>query len=582
MLRVQCNAGPRATAAAHGRLRPPGRACVDDAGRDVYIHAMADESLLSNRTLPSDSVEQALVRAARTLTMSLKVADVCDAILDAIHDVFGAASSWILLHDASTASLTTASVRGLGSAAFDGLAVPADAGLLGLAFQSRRTVFVPAVTDEERWYDPARVRNSGLASVFMVPLIQRDQALGVVGLDSPRFSAERPPTQTDHARLEAFAAQAAIAVANARLYEASERDRRKLHALLLERRQLRGQVDHLEEAVRTAGAFGVIKGQDAAFTRVIEQAQLVAPGDTTVLLFGETGTGKELLARLVHQRSRRAQGPFVAVNCAALPDSLVESELFGHEKGAFTGALARKPGKFEIANRGTLFLDEIGDLPLEAQAKLLRVLQDGQVQRVGGTQAVPVDVRVIAATNRDLEAFVAERAFRADLFYRLHVFPIRIPPLRDRQQDIVLLARHFLEQFETKFRRPALSFSPGAIQRLRGHDWPGNVRELRNVIERAVILSKDKVVPADAIALPRAIHRPAAPRPSPEALPTETPDTLMAIERRAILAALEASNWRVSGPLGAGHSLGLKPTTLHARMKRLGIARPGAPDPSRK
>ncbi len=529
---------------------------------------MTDELQGGESSPPADGVEYALVKAARTLTMSLQLADVCDAVLMAIDDVFGATSSWILLHDEDPARLRTVAARGRGSAAFEGLAVPADTGILGLAFQSRRVVYVPTVVEEDRWYDAARVKSSGLKSVFMVPLIHRDRALGVMGLDSPRFSAERPPTPTDHARLEAFAAQAAIAVANARLYEASERDRRKLRALLQERRRLRGQVDHLEEAVRTAGVFGDIKGEDVAFTRVIDQAQLVAPGDTTVLLLGETGTGKELLARLVHQESRRSRGPFVAVNCASLPESLVESELFGHEKGAFTGALGRKPGKFEIANRGSLFLDEIADLPLAAQAKLLRVLQDGQVQRVGGTQAVGVDVRVIAATNRNLESSVAEGVFRADLFYRLNVFPIRIPPLRDRPGDIVLLARHFLGQFATKLRRPPLEFAPEALQRLRGHLWPGNVRELQNVVERAVILARDRVVSADAIAIPTA-----AVTPPPELQPPETPETLAAVESRAIRAALEGANWRISGPLGAARILGLKPTTLHARMKRQGIRR---------
>lgn len=533
---------------------------------------MVEEPLEGRRASRTDSVEQALVKAARTLTMSLQVADVCEAVLDAIHDVFSAASSWILLHDHAAGLLKTACARGLGTAAFDGLAVPADAGILGLAFQSHQVVFVPTVTDEERWYDSARVKTSGLVSVFMVPLVHREQAIGVIGLDSPRFSAEFPPTQTDHARLEAFAAQAAIAVANARLYEASERDRRRLRALLEERRQLRGQVDHLEEAVRTAGAFGDIKGADPAFTSVLEQAELVAPGDTTVLLLGETGTGKELLARLVHRRSRRAQGPFVAVNCAALPESLVESELFGHERGAFTGATDRKLGKFEIANRGSLFLDEVGDLPLDAQAKLLRVLQDGLVERVGGTRAARVDVRVIAATNKDLETRVTQGAFRADLFYRLSVFPIRIPPLRDRPGDIVLLARHFLQQFEIRFRKPSLDFTAGALDRLCRHEWPGNVRELQNVIERAVILSSDRVVAADAIAVPRTEEKRRSESP-----PTQNADTLAKIERRAILAALESSNWRVSGPLGASRALGLKPTTLHARMKKLGIHRPATP-----
>jgi formate hydrogenlyase transcriptional activator len=406
-------------------------------------------------------------------------------------------------------------------------------------------------------------------SVFMVPLVWRERAVGVVGLDSPRFSADSVPTPADRERLEAFAAQAAIAVVNARLYEASERDRRRLRALVHERRQLRGRVTHLEEVVRTAGAFGDIVGEDAAFTTALDQARLVAPGDTTVLLLGETGTGKELLARFIHEQSRRAKGPFVAVNCAALPEALVESELFGHEKGAFTGAVAAKPGKFEIAHHGTLFLDEVGDLPLEAQAKLLRVLQDGQVQRVGSTRSAGVDVRVIAATNQDLEAAIAAHRFRSDLFYRLHVFPIRIPPLRERPGDVLLLARYFLGRVAVRLGRPPLELARGAADRLKAWPWPGNVRELQNVIERAVILSRRPVVESEAVVL--------ATLPAANPAAPDGEKTLAAIERDAISAALEATNWRISGPRGAARLLGLKPTTLHARMKKHGLRRPPTP-----
>jgi formate hydrogenlyase transcriptional activator len=500
-------------------------------------------------------IQAALVRAARVLTMSLDVGAVCDAVLGAIEEVFGATSCWILLHDEQANRLLTASARGPGSEVFRDLEVPPDVGILGLAFTSRQVVFVPDVKEEDRWYNAARVQASGLLSVFMLPLVYREKAIGVVGLDSPRFSFESAPTATDRGLLEAFAAQAAIAVANARLYEASERDRHRLRALLQERRQLRGQVDHLQAAIRTTGAFGEIVGKDAGFTQALEQARLVAAADTTVLLLGETGTGKELLARHIHQRSRRASGPFVAVNCAALPEALVESELFGHEKGAFTGALATKLGKFEIA--------------LEAQAKLLRVLQDGQLQRVGGTRSIRVDVRVVGATNQDLQAAIAAHRFRSDLFYRLNVFPIRIPPLRDRPGDIVLLADHFLAVVAAKLGRPPLELAPAAADRLKTCRWPGNVRELQNVIERAVILSPGDVVAGDAI-----VVTPGSPAVDPRS--ADAGRTLAAIERDAILAVLEATNWRISGPHGAARTLGLKPTTLHARMKKLGLRRPAA------
>ena len=319
----------------------------------------------------------------------------------------------------------------------------------------------------------------------------------------------------------------------------------------------------------------------------------VASADVTVLLLGETGTGKELVARALHEQSRRKHRPFVAVNCAAMPEHLVESELFGHEKGAFTGAVSRKPGKFELADGGTLFLDEIGDLPLSAQSKLLRVLQDGRFERVGGISQVGVDVRIVAATNHDLALRVAEKQFRDDLFYRLSVFPIRVPPLRERTGDVALLARHFGARCAERLRRRISGIEESALARLEQYGWPGNVRELQNVIERAVLLASGRAIAADDLRLEAAlvpsVHaaveaEPATPVSAVRAphagaaddAASDGPATLASAERRAILEALGRAGGRVSGPRGAAMLLGLRPTTLHAKMKKLGVRREDA------
>jgi formate hydrogenlyase transcriptional activator len=397
--------------------------------------------------------------------------------------------------------------------------------------------------------------------------VVRDHTLGVVGLDSPRFTSESPPGPLDVARLEAFAAQAAIGIANAQLYEASEHDRQRLSALLDERRGLKRRVARLQEEVKATREEIEVIGDSASFKEVMRLADLVAAGDTTVLLLGETGTGKDLLARRIHARSPRAGGPFVPVNCAAMPEGLVESELFGHERGAFTHAVARKAGKFEIADGGTLFLDEVGDLPGDAQGKLLRVLQDSTIERVGATRPFKVNVRVIAATNRNLEDAILARTFRSDLFFRLSVFPITLPALRERADDIPVFARHLLRVFAARLNKPAREVSAEAMEMLAAYHWPGNVRELQNVIERAVILSSGPVVSPDGIWLPAT----APPAPAASAV-----KTLADADRHAILAALDASAWRISGARGAAEKLGTRPTTLHAKMKKLGIRRPKA------
>jgi transcriptional regulator with GAF, ATPase, and Fis domain len=312
---------------------------------------------------------------------------------------------------------------------------------------------------------------------------------------------------------------------------------------------------------------GGILGVSDPLRKALRQAELVARADTTVLLLGETGTGKELFARLIHERSGRAGRPFVALNCAALPEGLIESELFGHERGAFTGALTRKPGKFELAHRGTLFLDEIGDLPPEAQAKLLRVLEDRHVQRVGGIEPVAVDVRVVAATNKDLDPAGTRGGFRADLYYRLSVFPVFLPTLRERPEDIPVLARHFVEQSARRLGRDVRGVTDAALARLAGYPWPGNVRELQNVIERAVILAPGPQIDDRDILWrdPGAARGPL--RDSGQVV------SFAHSQRETILQALLASNGKVSGRAGAAERLQLKPTTLHAKMRKLGIRR---------
>jgi formate hydrogenlyase transcriptional activator len=521
------------------------------------------------------SIEVALVEAARALSSRLDVNGVAAALLQAVDDVFGAASSWVLLLDPLGRRLRTVASRGPQAHAFRDVAMPTDGGIMGLAFSSRKMVFVPDAQADDRWFDMARVYQTDLRSVLVVPLIAQDRAIGVVGLDAPQFGVGNPPAAGDVARLEALAAQAAVAIANAQLYEASERDRRRLTALLNERRGLRRRMASLEEDVRAAYTLPELVGESAIWKETVRLADVVAAADTTVLLLGETGTGKELLARRIHEQSGRAAGPFVAVNCAALPDALVESDLFGHEKGAFTNAVARKLGKFELADGGTLFLDEVGELPGEAQAKLLRVLQDSKVERVGGTTPVSVDIRLIAATNTDLESALAGKSFRSDLYFRLSVFPVTLPALRERRSDVPLLARHFARMFARKLARPASEVSDQAVQRLLAYAWPGNVRELQNVMERAAILSTTTVVQPDAIWLPRRRLGPAL-----ETRPAAV-TTLAEADRRAILAALEACRWRISGAGGAAEKLGAKPTTLHAKMKKLGIRRPAnaAPRP---
>jgi len=306
-----------------------------------------------------------------------------------------------------------------------------------------------------------------------------------------------------------------------------------------------------------------IVGESDSLRYVMSRVEQVAETDATVVLFGETGTGKELLARAIHKRSKRRDKPFVVVNCATLPGALIESELFGRERGAFTGAHATQIGRFELANRGTLFLDEIGELPLELQPKLLRVLQTGQLERLGSPRTIEVDVRVIAATNRDLLEEVRQARFRRDLFYRLNVFPVTLPSLRDRREDIGLLVHHLVERHARALRKRIDSVPPAVIHALESYDWPGNIRELENVIQRAIILSTGHTLEVKDAWLPCV-----------EEASASGGTTLVEVERRHIMHILEACRWRIEGPGGAAQILALKSSTLRSRMLKLGIARP--------
>lgn len=320
----------------------------------------------------------------------------------------------------------------------------------------------------------------------------------------------------------------------------------------------RDDVSHPEQEERD-----LIVGDSDALRYVMFRVDQVAATTATVLLFGETGTGKELVARAVHRRSPRRNRPMVVVNCAALPANLIESELFGRERGAFTGAHASQIGRFELANRGTIFLDEVGELPLELQPKLLRVLQEGQVERLGSPRTVDVDVRVIAASNRDLTEEVRQGRFRRDLYYRLNVFPITLPCLRDRPEDISVLVRHLVKRLSRTLQKRIDSIPSQVMQLLESYDWPGNVRELENVLQRAIILS-----PSTTLALGEAWM------PAPQEPQTGSAVTLVDMERRHIRGVLDATRWRIEGPTGAAQLLGLKPSTLRSRMLKLGIVRP--------
>jgi formate hydrogenlyase transcriptional activator len=394
------------------------------------------------------------------------------------------------------------------------------------------------------------MKEYGIESVCCVPLITRRGPLGAlyVGSAQPDAFSEKDVTLLGHT-----SAPIAIALENARMYE--EVTERNAH--LIDEKQ------YLERELNNE--FAEIIGTSVALRRVLKSVKTVAPADSTVLLLGETGTGKELIAHAIHNLSPRRDRTFVRMSVAAMPPGLLESELFGHEKGAFTGATARRTGRLELAHHGTLFLDEVGDIPVEIQPKLLRVLQEREFERLGSTRTQRVDVRIIAATNRDLVQMVEDGSFRSDLYYRLNVFPMTIPPLRERVDDIPALALHFARQCSRKMGRQVPSIPEKVMDELKRWSWPGNIRELQNFIERAVILSGPSLVLPPQDVQPKARHAVASAKPAA---------TFHQAERDAILRALRESHGVIGGPTGAAARLGLNRTTLHSKMQRLGIQRP--------
>src|SRR5579863_4324186 len=438
---------------------------------------------------------------------------------------------------------------------------------IGSASERTKTVFrtgKPLIaTKEEVAADP----QGALAnlSLCLYPLIIRDRVLGVLGFGS---SDENAFPEDDLSFFSQVANQIALAVENSLAYgQVSElKDR------------LAQENVYLESEIRSELYFEEIVGNSEPLRHVLQEIEIVAPADSTVLIYGETGTGKELIARALHNLSSRKSNAFVKLNCAAIPTGLLESELFGHEKGAFTGAITQRVGRFELANRGTIFLDEIGEIPLELQPKLLRVLQEREFERLGSTRTLRTDARLIAATNRDLDAMVHDQKFREDLFYRLNVFPLRVPPLRERPEDIPLLVRHFTQQFARRMNKDIESIPSETMNALCEYHWPGNIRELQNVIERAVILSSGpllRVATGDFKTNGASAAKPES--PARAGAPGNMQRVLEETERKQILAALEACGWIVAGPNGAANRLGIKRSTLQVRMQKLGISRTNRP-----
>ncbi len=500
------------------------------------------EKLLADK----DAEIRALIDASRKITSSLNVEEVLLSIQQSARRLLNAKSSSVILLDSSGEYLQIASSTGAKEDEVKGLRFPSDKGIAGWVIQHREPVMVDDVETDNRFY--AQIdQQSGYRTqrIICAPMIFRGQMLGVIEVLNYDLSGRLPASGME--LFSTFADLAAVALKNAISFD-----------------DLSHNYKLLSEQARTEGIYSSGNGKMRA---VYEMCSKVAPLESTVFLRGESGTGKELLADLIHSQSGRRDKPMVKVNVAALPDNLVESELFGHEKGAFTGAVGRKKGKFELADRGTIFLDEIGELRLDTQVKLLRFLQEHTFERIGGNETIKVDVRIIAATNRNMEQAVGSGLFRTDLFYRLNVVPLEIPPLRQRTEDIPLLVSFFIDKFNTELKRKVEGVAPDALERFLLHGWPGNIRELENIIERIMVMREQGIIqsediPAEIAAAAAGPARHATDREQP------SPSGLHDMEQQLIRETLEANGFNQSR---SARKLGITLNQLRYRIKRYGI-----------
>jgi formate hydrogenlyase transcriptional activator len=514
----------------------------------------------------AQSVHQQLKAERDRLGLLLDVNNAVVSVLD-LHDLLKAVSDALrrlMPHEYASLSLYDAETDSLQIHALDfpvskgmlqeGLKVPVEGSPTGRAIRTRQPVYISRADIEQFGSDIARrILAEGLKSAYCLPLISHDRPLGTLVVAS--LTDDVFP-EKDARLLEHIAQQISIAVENSLAYRREVERADKLSEEKL----------YLQDEIRSKYDFEEIVGESPVLKRILEQLVTVAPTDSTILILGETGTGKELIARAIHNLSARRERTLVKVNCAAIPTGLLESELFGHEKGAFTGAISQRVGRFELAHRGTLFLDEVGDIPLELQPKLLRVLQEQEFERLGSARTMKVDVRLVAATNVDLARKVTDNQFRVDLYYRLNVFPILIPPLRERREDIPLLVRYFAQKYARRMKKPIDTIPAKSMTALTEYPWPGNVRELENFIERGVILSRGAELELPLAELKRSNNV------GPVSASTGVA-TLEHAEREHIMRVLTETRWVIGGPTGAAVRLGVKRTTLQSRMKKLGIGR---------
>ena len=530
----------------------------DDALNFAALRRASEELRSGNDRL------RLLLDVTNQVVSNLELRDLLRAISQDVRRVMQCDYAGLSLPDAENKQLRLYAVafpEGKGFLQED-LVYPIEGSPSGTAFQTMKPLTLQSPFTGWLHYPIVQIAvREDLKSFCFLPLISRHRAIGTLVLGRLRDDAFR---QADIDFLGQVANQIALAVDNALAF----REIREL------KEQLSKEKLYLEDEIRTEMNFAQIIGNSAPLRRVLKRVETVAPTDSTVLIYGETGTGKELIARAIHDLSPRRSKPFVKLNCAAIPTGLLESELFGHEKGAFTGAIAQRIGRFEVANGGTIFLDEIGEIPLELQTKLLRVLQEREFERLGSSRTLRTDARLIAATNRDLETMVGEQKFRSDLFFRLNVFPVHVPPLRQREGDIPFLVRHFAQQFSRRMNKVIETIPSATMDALCRYHWPGNVRELQNVIERAVIISTGPALSVDVADLK--FSKSSHPEERALAAKSDTNGALHNVlaetERQQILKALKQSNWVVAGPNGAAARLGMNRSTLQVRIRKLGIS----------